>query len=108
MQTVKDLIEYLQTLPEDAPASLIVGADGTTSYHTSISETVTDVIAENIWCREDIATMLEDAGKKSSDMNIDKVLASMPRGLDLLEDRLTEEGWEILHILYDDAIESID
>lgn len=52
--------------------------------------------------------MIEDAGKEPSDANIDAVLAAVPRGLDMFLDRLTEEGSEILHIIYDDAIESLD
>ena len=35
------------------------------------------------------------------------MLAAVPDGLDDLGDRLTQEGWDILHDIYDDAIDAI-
>lgn len=108
MDTVDKAMEFLKTLPKDARVSVNVGAEGVVSRHLRFPRATADVIAEDVWCREDIGAMLENAGKEPSDANIDAVLAAMPRGLDLFLDRLTEEGWGILHIIYDDAVGSLD
>lgn len=107
MSTIEEAMEFLSTLPRDARVSISIGADGATARALRFPHANADVIAESVWCRADIAAMLEDAGREPSDANIDAVLASNPRGLEDFGDRLTEEGWDILHVLYDDAIESL-
>ena len=101
-------MEFRPTLPKVARVSGNIGAEGTVGRQLRFPRATADVIAEDVWCRGDIGAMIEDAGKEPSDANIDAVLAAVPRGLDLFLDRLTEEGDEILHIIYDDAIESLD
>lgn len=108
MDTAEKAMEFLKTLPKDARVSINIGAEGVVSRLLRHSKVTADVVAENVWCREDIGAMLKDAGKGSSAANIDAVLAAVPRGLDLFLDRLTEEGWDILHAIYDDVIESLD
>lgn len=108
MDTVDKAMGFLKTLPKDARVSVNVGAEDAVGRHLRFPRATADVIAEDVWCREDIGAMIEDAGKEPSDTNIDAVLAAVPRGLDMFLDRLTEEGSEILHVIYDDAIESLD
>ena len=107
MDTVEKAMEFLKTLPKDARVSVNVGAEGVVSRLLRHPKVTADVVAENVWCREDIGAMLEGAGREPSAANIDAVLAAVPHGLDMFLDRLTEEGWDILHAMYDDAIESL-
>ena len=59
------------------------------------------------WGGCQIGTLIEDKGKNSTPENVERVLAAVPDGLDDLGDRLTQEGWDILHDIYDDAIDAI-
>lgn len=81
-------IEYLRTLPKN---SIVI--DG--------------VIDGGVWCREDIGTLIEDNGKDPTPENVERVLAAVPDGLDDFGDRLTQKGWDILHGIYDDAIDAL-
>ena len=107
MDTVDKAMGFLKTLPKDARVSVNVGAEGAVGRHLRFPRATADVIAEDVWCREDIGTLIEDNGKNPTPENIDKVLAAVPGGLDDFGDRLTQEGWDILHDIYDDAIDAL-
>lgn len=95
-----EIIKYLRTLPKNAIVKVSV-MDKAPMTDNSI------VIDGGVWCREDIGTLIEDNGKNPTPENVERVLAAVPDGLDDLGDRLTQEGWDILHDIYDDAIDAI-
>lgn len=101
---IDEIIEYLRTLPEDAIVKVSV-MDKASMARNSI--VIDGVIDGGVWCREDIGTLIEDNGKDPTPENVEQVLAAVPDGLDDLGDRLTQEGWDILHDIYDDAIDAI-
>lgn len=73
----------------------------------------TGIISEIKWCIDDLEGMMKDAGLEPSKENVRKVLGFVGDdgfkgcGGTLLADRSIEEGWEIMHFIYDDAIKSV-
>lgn len=102
--SVDEIIEYLKTLPKDAVVRVSVMDKASTACY---SIAIDDVIDGGVWCREDIGTLIGDKGKDPTPENVERVLAAVPDGLDDLGDRLTQEGWDILHDIYDDAIDAL-
>lgn len=101
---IDEIIEYLRTLPEDAIVKVSVMDKASMTRNSIVIDGVVD---GGVWCREDIGTLIEDNGKNPTPENIDRVLAAVPGGLDDFGDRLTQEGWDILHDIYDDAIDAL-
>lgn len=101
---IDEIIEYLRTLPEDAIVKVSV-MDRASMARNSI--VIDGVVDGGVWCREDIGTLIEDNGRNPTPENIDKVLAAVPGGLGSFSDRLTQEGWDILHDIYDGAIDAL-
>lgn len=101
---IDEIIEYLRTLPEDAIVKVSVMDKAFMARNSIVIDGVVD---GGVWCREDIGTLIEDNGKNPTPENIDKVLAGVPGGLDSFGDRLTQEGWDILHDVYDGAIDAL-
>lgn len=101
---VDGIIEYLKGLPEDATVRLLVmdKASGRTG-----SDIVENVIDGGVWCREDVGTIIGEAGVEPTRENVDRVLAAVPDGLDSFGGMLAEDGWDDLHAVYDSAIKSL-
>lgn len=102
--SLDEIIEYLKTLPKDAIVRVLVMDKASGHLESSVVE---DVVDGDVWCREDIGTLIEDKGGESTPGDVDKVLAAVPGGLGAFGDRLTQEGWDILHDVYDDAIDAL-
>lgn len=102
--SVNEIIEYSRTLPKDAIVRVLVMDKALGHLESSVVE---DVVDGDVWCREDIGTLIEDNGKNPAPEKIDKVLAAVPDGLGAFGDRLAEEGWNIPHGIYDDAIDAL-
>lgn len=101
---VDEIIEYLRALSKDAIVKVSVMDKASMARNSIVIDGVVD---GGVWCREDIGTLIEDNGKNPTPENIDKVLAAVPGGLDDFGGRLTQEGWGILHDIYDDAIDTL-
>ena len=102
--SLDEIIEYLRTLPKNAIVKLSV-MDKASMTDNSI--VIDGVIDGGVWCREDIGTLIEDNGKDPTPENVERVLAAVPDGLDDFGDWLTQEGWDILHGIYDGAIDAL-
>lgn len=101
---VDEIVEYLRTLPKGTVVRVLVMDKASGHLWSSIVENVVD---GDVWCREDVGTLIEDKGKKPTPENIDRVLAAVPGGLSAFGDWLTQEGWDILRDIYDDAIDAL-
>lgn len=60
--SVDEIIEYLRTLPKGTVVRVLVMDKASGHLWSSIVENVVD---GDVWCREDVGTLIEDKDKKT-------------------------------------------